>query len=493
MNRERILLVVRFFLVVVFALAIGFMLARAWIPRSATYWLVHGVSDVFSFGPGVDIQKFSSTVIGIYAGLLVLFTLDWRKRVQGILLSIGTALGLGVLWYFDVLVSNIRLTPVNVAFLFGGILVAFAVQYPTIRRQFEAGTPIAEFEFDGAILSVFVLFAGLTVWGLVQVLLEGESVLLLDVPATAAFVYALFGFISYDSTTRTAVLGPQSSGKTMLILGLFQRFSMRDDIPIRATDKLNHLVWQADRMAQGNDFPAPHTKGTNNEVGFYFQVGDLFPMRARFWTLDHAGEFIDNISDAVEQGPSILERFRLFWFWIQARNPVSSLTPREREVLFYDHVRNASIVVLVIDVARILHNEDPYLDHLETIASELNQRNAKVRIVATKCDLLLDQYTEKSDVITDPEADGVLYPDEDVEFTAFSEWLTNSLTSSRLQVRNLMKETDSDVIYPVWFRTVEDEDGNLVPELDEDGNLQPVGFDILVEELEAEALRNVRI
>jgi GTPase SAR1 family protein len=492
-NRERILLVVRFALVVVFGGVIGFMLARAWVPRSAAYSFVYNdVASLFDFGPGLAIEKFSSSMIGLYVGILSVFTLDWRKRVQGMLLFVGTAIALLVMARFGVLLPNIQPTIINGVFFLGGLFAAFVTQFGELQRQLSRRTPLDELEFDRAIIGVFALFAVIPLLGLFQSLAVGTSITLLDVPFTAAFVYTLFGFISYDSTINTAILGPQSSGKTMMILGLFQRFTERDDTPVRPTSALSNLADRTDRMRQGDDFPATHTIGADNEIGFYFQVGELFPMQARFSTLDHAGELIDDIAAAVENGAPIRTRLALIIYWIQDRLPSQELTSQVRRELFYQHVRTASMVVLVVDVQRLIEGDEPYLDELQTIAGELNERNANIRVVATKCDLLMDSFTNQSRVINDPEQDEVLYADGDTGYTSFSEWVTNTLTGQSIQVKNLMKETDDDIIYPVWFRTVE-EDGARIPDLDENDNLQPAGFDVLVDELEEEALRNVRV
>jgi len=492
MNRERILLIIRFALISVFGGIIGFMLARAWVPGSTGYSFVYGTANLFDFGPGIPIEKFSSLMVGLYFGIIMVFTLDWRKRIQGVLLLFGTIISLLMMASFGVLLPNIQLTLINGAFFLGGVAIAVSTQFGALKQQLTRRTPLGELEFDGAILGVLFLFTAIPILALLQSLFTGTHIILLDVPFTAAFVYTLFGFVSYDSTINTAVLGPQSSGKTMMILGLFQRFTERDDTPVRPTSSLSRLVKSADRMRQGDDFPAAHTIGTDNEIGFYFQVGDLFPMQARFSTLDHAGELIDDIAHAVDSGPSILSRLSLVQHWIQNHHPMSTLSDTGHRELFYQHIRTASMVVLVVDVQRLLEGDDPYLDELQTIAGELNDRNATVRIVATKCDLMLDEFTNESRVITDPEKDEVLYTDGDANYTSFSEFVTSKLTAQSIQVRNLMKETDDDIIYPVWFRTVEK--GNTrIPDLDENGNLQPAGFDILVDELEEEALRNVRV
>lgn len=492
MMRERLLLLVRFLLILAFGGLIGLMLSRAWVPNTPAHDAVYGSAFLFDVGRGTPIEMLTSFGIGVYGGLLTLFTLDWRKRFQGLLLWIGTAIGLVVLWDAGLLLANLTPDdPMNWISFAGGIAAVFALEFSAIRRQVG---DLARAEFNTVVLATFVGFAALAVAGLGQAIVAGEVAYIVDVPVTGAFVYVLFGFIAYDSTSKTAIVGPQESGKTMTIVGLYQRFSRDGDIATEATDALDDHISEVDRMASGDDFPAPATRGIR-QIEFYFQVGDIFPMRSRFSTHDHPGEKIEDIAAALRDGLSLRDRLRLFGLWIGRGAPGIGVPNSEyyNALAFYNHVRTADVLVVLLDMERIRDDEEAYVSQLNTIA-EGTRTSCRVLPVATKCDLVLEEYLGVYGDQLDPGfGDAYLHkPDTETGQTP-AERLTDRLSTERLHVDTLMNSVDSDIIYPIYFKTTTDDRGAYLPDLDESGNLQPVGFEKLMDELEQEAMRDVTV
>lgn len=494
MMRERLLLVVRFVLILAFGGLIGLMLARAWVPGTLIHDAVYGSAFLFDVGRGTPIEMLTSFGIGLYIGLLTLFTLDWRKRFQGLLLWIGTAIGVWVLWESGLLLANLSLEdPMNWVAFAGGIVAAAVLEFSAIRRQLGEFS-LARVEFDVVVIATFVGFSGLAVGGLTQAVVAGEVVYILDVPVTIAFVYVLFGFIAYDATTKTAIVGPQESGKTMTIVGLYQRFSRQSDIPPQTTPALDEHITEVDRMASGDDFPPRATRAIRR-IEFFFQVGDIFPMRARFTTHDHPGEKIEDIAAALRDGPSLLDRLRLFYLWLGGVVPGISKpdSPRYQDLAFFHHVRTADVLVLLLDMDRVRNSENAYVSELNTIA-EGTKSSCRVLTVATKCDLVLEDYLGVYGDQPGPQfGDEYLHSKTTDTGQTPAQRLTDQLVTEQLHVDTLMNSVDSDIIYPIYFKTVQDEQGTYLPDLDENGNLQPVGFEELMAELEQEAMRDVTV
>jgi hypothetical protein len=88
--------------------------------------------------------------------------------------------------------------------------------------------------------------------------------------------------------------------------------------------------------------------------------------------------------------------------------------------------------------------------------------------VATKCDILVDKGH------VDP-------PQQYDSYDGFRDAVTSHLTA-RPDVQELLATTEESEIHPVYFVT-ERTDGSYVPYLSDDGNLVPVGYDHLVDEM----------
>ncbi|SNR67678.1 hypothetical protein [Halorubrum vacuolatum] len=490
-TREQFLLGIRFVLIVALGAVIGLMLGRTWVPGTIAHDAVYGTAVLFDVGYGTPEEILPSFVLGSYLGLLALFTADWRKRVQGVLLIIGTAVGLYALWTRGVLLANIDLYHwTNVAALLGGLGTAALLEFGAIKRQ-AFSTSIDHIEFDIAVVSVFVSFSTLAVLGLLQAVSVGAAVPIVDVPATIAFVYVLFGFIAYDATTKTAIIGPRESGKTTSIVGLYQRFSDRDKIPAETSPALDEHIEEVDTMAEDEDFKIRGTQETH-DIGFYFQVGDIFPMRARFTTFDHPGEKIDDIARELRDPPGVKRRLQHIGIWFSEMLPGMALSDHQREIQFYNHVRTADILMLLIDMERIVENRPAYLSDLKTIANGTKD-TCRIFVVATKSDLALKDYAGLQQQLKPGIGDELLHDDDGMEKSPADEF-TDNLTADRIQINELMKTVSTDVIYPVYFMTKQSEDGqSLVPDLDENGRLQPVGYEELIERIENEAMKNVRV
>lgn len=210
---------------------------------------------------------------GLYAGLLLLFVNDYRKRYQGLLLVLGTAIVVGGLALGGIGVVNIPATPLNVVALALGLVLGVSSE----------GIRIARLGIEGELRSVNLgksslgnavrdddedahfTIASMSLVGLIVALVVGGNVLYLVVSdlgvdalsyavgyaiTTLVFFYFLWGFInltpggdsdsplarlverlglgsgtddgsSVESSTSFEVLGPQQSGKTYFALALY--------------------------------------------------------------------------------------------------------------------------------------------------------------------------------------------------------------------------------------------------------------------------------
>lgn len=126
-------LLVRFVLIVATAPVIGSMLARAWVPGNVLYEEGRALLTRVLGLPGpAAVDLLAVFAGGLYLALLVLFAFDVKKRVQAVLLSLGTGLACGAVAVAGVFFPALALTPLN-GFSF---LLGFAAGL-TLELQFE--------------------------------------------------------------------------------------------------------------------------------------------------------------------------------------------------------------------------------------------------------------------------------------------------------------------------------------------------------------------
>jgi hypothetical protein len=231
----------------VLSVLLGVVLAYTW---QGVYREVKTVEQaVLAAIPGISsggIQIVAMTGLGLFLAWAVLFTLDWRKRIQGKLLLGGSALTLVVLGLLGILLPHVAEHPIQntAAFLTVFILglISEVLPIPLIRSGFgdlfdvepreSSLWPVrlvttdkgGEAEFPVATGGLLLLILAVLVGANVTVLL-GDSLLLVIATVVVSVLYALvlFKLIGYDLTRgdlSVDIIGPTGSGKTLFFYGL---------------------------------------------------------------------------------------------------------------------------------------------------------------------------------------------------------------------------------------------------------------------------------
>lgn len=525
----------RFFLraavVVVVGLAFGWQLNRAWVPNSPAFDFVQLIHPLFDIGVGTPSRLFASFGIGIWIGLVCAMTLDWRKHYHGLLLFIGSLVTIGtVTWFGNLTRIDPAATPNQVAFIVG-VAIALLAEVRTIRQTIQRRVSSSAAVIDRvdanvtsvratrAITGVILFSAVVAAAALFNLTMIGR-VTILDPAIGASYAYAMLLFLSYDVRSDTQVIGPLQSGKTYVLIGLYGAFSNRARIALDESEGLFEALQDVANKMPGAGFELPSTE-EYDRFWFHYDAGSLFPVRVKFDTYDHRGEYLpDRLAPAAHASKGLRNRIQYLWLSIReqlAERSLLSSLPDQAQLrkLTYD-VLNAEQLVVVIDLNRVINPQSgrPHIEELRRVATEVEQNRGDVVLVATKTDILLREVAEgnidmdSGKVPMLPEASGSEYTDllietgvdggrpvhaepvfEDAsEYGAFAMEVTNWLTRQYDdQMPDLLQLSDEPV-FPVFYRTQGAGDGttgnSARPLLDEGNNLQPVGFEYLAEQLE---------
>jgi len=462
-------LIVRFLVIVVTAPALSWMFARAWVPGNLVYdqgrALLSGILGI----PGVEATKlFVLFGFGIYLGLLTLFTIDIKKRVQAMLLWIGTGLTLVGAALIGWVIPRVSATQLNVlGFLLGlgaGLVVELDqwrnidIRESSFRRPTLSDGTIPEFRYAAGLL--FSLLAIVVVATLGQVILAG-TVRVFDPVVSVVFLFFAFQFVSYESETSYATLGPERSGKSMLMLGLCLELLRNGDTHPDPNDYLQRSLERASNLQPDQEkWPIPSTAYDELKAAtFEIIVGYYFPRRLELTALDYAGQHLGQIATLIDEGGATED---------------DESVPGQ----VVEWIGDTDTLLFILDVERLVYPEEFQaadadegtiswgLDHYTTITENIDPDD--MIIVATKCDILIDQG------FVDP-------PQMYDSYDEFRNAITEALTT-RPDVQELLATTGESTINPVYFVT-ERRDGTYVPYLDTDGNLVPVGYDHLINEM----------
>jgi hypothetical protein len=479
-RRDHSVLIVRFLGILVLSPLVAWMLLRAWEPGTFFYGLVWDAAALFDVGVGDPNDLLMSTGLGLYFGLLAFVTLDWRKRVQGALMLVGSLIGLAVFAINGTLLPNIAPSILNLAAGVAGF-VAIALLERSNVSSLVSDLDLSDATFDTAVSVLFILVAGAVIVGYVQATLIGEAIVLVDTLSGGAMLYLLVGFFSYESEANTAVVGPKGGGKSTLILGLYYTFTERTRNVTKPTLALDSMSSKVDDMDQGDRIPIAATSSVE-KIGFYHVVRGYFPKRIRIGGWDHTGEMLNNLADRMEADLTVVETIRNFA--LDVRKLLFSGDPRSKQQRFFYEVRHADLALLLIDVKRV---QDPALDSqvkdLRKVGRRVKDNGGDVIVVATKVDLIREQLGLEGD--TNPEEVGIFEGLTETE--SFRERVTEYLRTEERQIDILLGDMECDVIHPVYYEyaNVDTGDGaQYRPVLDENGDLQPVGHDHLAEEIE---------
>lgn len=522
--------------VLVVGVAFGWQLDRAWVRDSPAFEFVQLIYPLFDVGFGKPVELFPSLAIGVWIGLVGAMALDWRKHYHGILLLLGSLVTIGTVSWFGNLLTKIDVTasPNQAAFV-AGIAIALLLEARTIRQTLrrrvfaegsvtdDADTNVTSIQATRAIIGV-ALFSGVVAAAALYNLAAIGRVTILDPVIDAGYVYAMVLFLSYNLRSDTQVVGPLQSGKTYVLIGLYGVFSKRARIALDESKGLFEALQDVANKTPGAGFELPSTE-EYDRFWFHYDAGSLFPVRVKFDTYDHRGEYLpDRLAPAARASKGLRDRIRYFWLSVSEqlneRSLVWRLSKQDQLTKFTYDILNAEQLIVVIDLNRVINSQSgrPQIEELRQVAAEVEKNRGEVILVATKADILLREFaqgnvgsldankvptlpeateSEYAGILTETGVDGgrpahtePVFENEG-EYGAFAEevteWLTNQYDT---QMPNLLQLSDEPVVFPVFYRTRiaegDSDAGMAKPLLDEGNNLQPVGFEYLADRLEVD-------
>lgn len=412
-------------------------------------------------------------IFGIFVGALLLMTVDSKKRWSALILWIGFGIisyslisagqilpssfsnplylvwiGVGAL--FTIVIGGglelIRLRSLSpnefrrapkILFLFTFIIVLFAIaEIHLTYPEFLSVTP-ENLIIQQVTPSVAINTDGIAVNGVI----------------TIATIATTRQFINYDADEEFFVLGPPASGKSLLMIGGYLQALERDaDKDIRRRESIDpsqDLMELAENLDRDNSEWIVEATGRSEfrDLEFKYVRGRLFPKNVTIGSVDYAGEHLRRIPDALAGDIS---------------------DPSEELQLLTQGIQQADTLILLVDIERFANNEGFGISEYFKILEEAGDKG--VVVVATKCDILADKFYEENEV--SPES----------EFGMFRQYVEDKLTQSE-QFRTLLRQTPDSEIYPVYYKTEFNEEGDRVPIRDEGGSVTTVGFDYLLERL----------
>lgn len=465
---EKRTLYIRTILIAGFAPIMAWMLSRAYQPSTLLWQVLRFAGDLVAPAGATPIEFISMLLLGLYSALLGLFTLDERKRIQGLLLSAGSIIGVVVLSFLDILLPNIEyLDLFNWAGFVVGLIFGLGFggkQLLSIVSAYDSRSQ-SDLSFHLAGWALFGYLCIILISSFLGAFFSGTGRLVIDLPFSAATIYLLFGFVQYTSQADVAVIGPRESGKSLLLLGLYLSFRDRG-IAGSAEGYMRDLISQADSITPGEDFPIVNTYDLE-ELWFFITKGGLFPERIKITATDHTGELLTQLQKDLATSHGIADKLEVWQTKYKKLSPLRTFTPggEDNYRLFEHQVRTADVVLLCVDVQRLQNGDVEFIESLQTIGNRARSNGADVLIVATKCDLLIDEF---SAVVDNPMGQGL-----DREFQRETD---QKLRERYATVDGLCDDMEADTIYAVYYQTTSD-DGHRIPDVSTNGALQYQGME----------------
>lgn len=274
----------------------------------------------------------SSLLFGLYLGFLVLLYIDFKKRVQSLILGSVTLLTVIVLAINGRFVPNmdgIDLALLGVGLL-AGIIVAGGAKLHYLEwndaRDLVRGRVITKsgrtpLEFRDAERYVYVMIVALIVVSFLEAhlqypaplrVVDGEPVLMTldsfsirlvdtdliprDGVAVTLFSVALWLFLGYDTDKRLFILGPPGSGKTHVPIGMYLAATHSDLHVWGARKGLNRLIRE---MRADQNFADRTTPDDIENIGFNYSTTGYFPRNVLVDAVDYPGEYLVHIPDGL--------------------------------------------------------------------------------------------------------------------------------------------------------------------------------------------------
>jgi len=479
-NREKLTLVGYLGVILAVALPLADILAEAWetsleqggAMNIMVRFLRHGV---FGYIISDSHQIVVAAFLGLYFGLLILMTIDPKKRWQSFLLWIGTIVGLLGLQSQGFVLPQFDFSE-QAPGLLGGFVVGVAAGGG--RKLIELRQTVV-LEFRRASQILFVMLASLAVLALVEIHVSypgfrvpaGEAFdiaayqprneeiafnqdgLLFNTAIVGVFIVTTQRFIRYDADADFFVLGPRASGKSLFLIGGYLEALNRSrarstNVPLNPSQDLMSMVSALDRRETEWIVEATG-RGQVNFLRFQYIYGSVFPMNVQMSGMDYAGEYLGLLPDAITG--------------LTDEDDMDNTLRR-----LVDGVENADTLIFVIDVERFV-NDEP-LDISEYFSIIQASERVDFVLVATKADLLAKEFEEERGL------------DSHIYYEEFTEYVNTRLRQSE-NIDALVTETGNRKIHPVYYQTTVNESGDRVPIRDESGSVMTVGFDEFLDKM----------
>ncbi|WP_276272372.1 hypothetical protein [Haloarcula litorea] len=467
-NREKAQLFLYFLLILALSLPVAGMITQGY----KTADLIRSILRLRLMFD-VTLTQVSVAGFGLFIGLLVLMSIDRKKRVQAALLWVGVLVSVVVITSQG-LGPGVSGAAASGPWLIAGILAGVGagggrkllnfdtVQTVEFRRASEGVytllllvTGLMFIELHLSYPNPFVVNPG----GIALRSIENVSVginqqnLLRNAAITGAFLFLVNRFIQYDADKDFFIVGPKGSGKSLLLAGAFQEVNERSKTeknatPLNPSEDLMEMMAEFDRQTSGWMLGATG-RGELNTLEFQYVHGSVFPTNIKLSGADYAGEYLERIPDAVsgaideEEMDTTLQRLK-------------------------EGVEDATTLIFIIDCERFVDNESLEIAPYFSILQAADDKNAL--LVATKADHLAEQFEEQQGL------------EAHQYFDDFQEYVNQQLRQNQ-NINGLVTQVGDGTIHPVYYQTKEDEQGNTVPMRDDQGNALTVGFGQLLDKL----------
>lgn len=471
-NREKLKLQLYFAVIIALAYPLATFIGQAWenaqFARSAVrlHLLV-----------GMSRAALNMALLGLFLGFLVLMTLDPKKRVQAALLWLGmliSLVGLLSLGLFLVRIDFVSQAP----WFIGGLLLGLGIGGGRKLLQVQTANAL---EFRRASLGIFSILVLIVVVAFLEYHVQYPEIVTVTRDGIQAattsgsgigfetegvfrnalvgglFIFVLGQFVTYDAEHDFFILGPRASGKSLFLIGAYlealeQTSNSSSNTPLNPSNDLVDMIQELDRPDSEWIIEATG-RGEVNVLSFQYVHGRVFPTNIGLQSIDYAGEYLNRLPDAIagtlpdDSVDSTLERL-------------------------VDGVEGSDTLVLLLDLERFMNNEPLEITEYFDILRQAN--NTGVILVATKADVMAEEFRDERGL------EAHRYQDE------FREYINQRLRGSQ-QVESLIQETAGTEIYPVYYQTKVNENGDRVPIRDDTNSVMTVGFDELLDLLGRQA------
>lgn len=472
-EREKLKLVGYFLVLLTFSLPVARMVGEGYEQGA----LVNAIFRLPMLLEGVTLDQVAVFGFGLYVGLLLLMTIDHKKRVQAALLWIATILAVLALGGMGIFLPNVNLLA-NVPWMLGGIALGVVVGGGRELVEFDS---VQTTEFRRASEGVYFLLMLIALISFLEVHLVYPDLidihpngvepielklahenpnfgfdtngLIVNAVSTGVFIGVVNRFITYDADHDFFLLGPRASGKSLFLIGAYLEALDRartdeQSTPLHPSQDLMSMIEELDRQDTGWIVEATG-RGVINELSFQYVHGSVFPTNVELSSIDYAGEYLSRLPDAISG----------------AVDDEDMDTTLRRLV---ENIDSADTLVLMIDVERFMNNEPLEISEYFSILQAAEDKNAM--LVATKADHLAEEFQDSEGL--EPH----MYYDEFVDFV-------NQRLRQNENVNSLVTQVGGSEIHPVYYQTKVDEQGNKVPRRDESGSVLTVGYDELLDKL----------